>query len=267
MVPATLDELAIDLSRGPLLVVTGAGISLASGIPTFRGTDPHAVWSESVLAMGTRAYFERDPVGSWRWYTSRFGVLRGKEPNPGHQALVEIERQSQLAGRAFLLVTQNVDSLHERAGAEQVVKVHGSADRVRCSRIGCRYAAPFGSLPSPDAAVDAFMLAPRAANLPRCPACGAYLRPHILWFDEAYTDHQDYQFARATDAAEKCASVLFVGTSFAVGITDLILEATHGRVPVWSMDPAGARPAPRVRVLARKAEEALPELAARLAEG
>ncbi len=77
---------------GPILVVTGAGISLASGIPTFRGSDKDAVWKRDVTELGTFHYFCMDPVGSWRWYLSRFAALAGAEPNDGHGALVALER-------------------------------------------------------------------------------------------------------------------------------------------------------------------------------
>src|SRR3954462_3258093 len=95
-----------------ILVVTGAGVSHASGIATFRGTDPGAVWATSVKEKGTWAYFERDPVGSWTWYLARFDGLAGKLPNPGHQALVALESFQQARGGAHLLVTQNIDCLH-----------------------------------------------------------------------------------------------------------------------------------------------------------
>ena len=118
---------AIDaLGTGYLVVVTGAGVSHASGIPTFRGTDPGAVWKRDVTELGTNRYFEEDPAGSWTWYTSRFDMVLEKQPNPAHHALAAIERWQVARGGRFLLVTQNVDPLHERAGSERLVKVHGS---------------------------------------------------------------------------------------------------------------------------------------------
>ena len=260
-----LDELVRDLRRSPILVVTGAGISLASGIPTFRGTDPGAIWSVDVTKLGTRAYFERDPAGSWAWYLKRFGGLEGKEPNPAHHALVALEQLSAAAGREYLLVTQNVDTLHEMAGSKAMVKVHGTVDRVRCSRGGCQNGSPSGSLPRSVFDTTAFLQNPVEANVPRCPACGSFLRQHVLWFDEYYTEHADYQFTRAQRAMQSCAVVLFVGTSFAVGLTDNVLSMCAGRVPVWSIDPSGRAPDKRVRMLTGKAEELLPEVVAKLA--
>src|SRR5205085_178122 len=123
------------------------------GIPTFRGEDPGAIWKRDVTELGTRRYFEEDPVGSWRWYRSRFASLGGARPNPAHLALAALERWQAEQGQ-FLLVTQNIDGLHRAAGSTRLVEVHGRADRVRCSSDGCEHAAPEGSLPR-DAAAEA----------------------------------------------------------------------------------------------------------------
>lgn len=142
-------ELLAALRRGgPIAVVTGAGVSLASGIPTFRGSDPGAVWSRDVKSLGTHRYFREDPAGSWRWYLERLGALADKAPNVAHTALAVLERWQTNRGGAFALITQNVDLLHERAGAVTLYKVHGSCDRVRCAtESGCEHGAPRGALP------------------------------------------------------------------------------------------------------------------------
>lgn len=243
---------------GSLLVVTGAGVSLASGIATFRGTDPDAVWKHDVLTMGTNAFFEDDPVDSWRWYLSRFASVLGAKPNPAHHALAALERWRLARGGEFLLVTQNVDTLHEQAGSRALVKVHGSADRVRCSRSGCPNAAPRGSLPRPDDAIARFRADPRPQTLPCCPACGWILRQHVLWFDERYDSHADYEIERVVAMLARARGILFVGTSFSVGITDIVLGAARAaRANVLSIDP-GDHPAPRgVERLASRAEEVL----------
>ena len=244
---------------GSLLVVTGAGISLASGIPTFRGTDPEAVWSRDVTRLGTFGYFEEDPVGSWRWYLSRFDSVLSAKPNPAHDALVALERGLAARRERFLLATQNVDTLHERAGSERLAKVHGSADRVRCSRDGCELGAPAGSLPRDAFDSRRFLEDPRPETLPRCPACGAVLRQHVLWFDEVYQSHDDYRYAEVVHAARAADRVLFVGTSFSVGITDMVLcSALARRAPVLAIDPGDAPLPPGVERLRAKAEEVLP---------
>src|SRR5581483_5539734 len=157
--PDTLARALLALDGRGLVVVTGAGISLASGIPTFRGSDPGAVWARDVTELGTRAYFEEDPVGSWRWYLQRFDRVLEAEPNAAHRALVDLERWQVARAGDFLLVSQNVDTLHERAGSTRLVKVHGSADLVRCARTGCVHGAPRGTLPR-----DRFELAPFRAE-------------------------------------------------------------------------------------------------------
>ncbi len=254
-----------EVGDGFLVVVTGAGISLASGISTFRGTDKDAIWTRDTTELATFAYFSEDPVGSWQWYSSRFDSVRDARPNPGHRALVALERW-QLARGRFLLVTQNVDTLHEQAGARQLVKVHGSSDRVRCPAQGCRHGAPTGSLPRDDFDLEAFRATPALEHLPRCPACGEILRQHVLWFDEYYGEHQDYQWTRVQQAAATMSLGLFVGTSFAVGVTDLFARSgMMSRIPLLSVDPGAARPPyPGIEVLPERAEELLPAVCERL---
>lgn len=255
-------------TRGGLLVVTGAGISLASGIPTFRGSDPGAVWATDVTELGTVSYFHRDPVGSWLFYLHRFTKVFDAAPNPAHHALVRLERWQVARGAPFLLVTQNVDTLHDLAGSQALVHVHGRADRVRCTGPRCDHAAPKGSLARADvaAATAEFLAAPAPATVPRCPACGALLRQHVLWFDEFYQGHRDYQIDHVLGAAKRAAVVIFVGTSFAVGVTDMILESALARnAAVFSIDPAADRaPHRRIRTIAAQAEQLLPDLCAAL---
>lgn len=256
---AQLQKLALVLKNSPrpYLFVTGAGVSLASGIPTFRGTDPGAVWSVDVTTLGTRRYFEQDPVGSWKWYLQRFGNLKDKKPNPAHTAMAELESLSP----NFFLVTQNVDTLHEQAGSKRIAKVHGSADKVRCPRGGCRYGAPKGMMLRPVEAEAAFLANPCMATLPRCPECGKVLRQHVLWFDEYYSEHESYRYNSVVAASAIMSALVFVGTSFSVGVTAMLLaQAQEGKVPTWSFDPAGLQPEPWVNVIATPAEEALPRL-------
>lgn len=267
---AHLRELAERLEAldptGSLLVVTGAGVSAPSGLPTFRGDDPQAVWRHDDLEIATRDYFRRDPAGQWRWFLDRFAGVGAARPNPAHYALAALERWWTDRGGRFLLVTQNVDLLHERAGSQRLIKVHGSADRLRCSRYGCRLGSPAGSLSRDEVDLELFVAAPCAENLPTCPECGALLRPHALLFDEFYDEHRDYRFERVAAAAADADLVLFVGTSLAVGATDVILRAALGRgAQVLAVDPAAARLPAGVRPLPARAEELLPALCRRLA--
>ncbi len=268
--PDPLRALAEDLlameETDALLVVTGAGVSLASGIPTFRGSDPDAVWAKDTTTRGTYRFFAIDPVSSWLWYLSRFESLAGAKPNPAHHALVDLERWQIERGGDVLLVTQNIDGLHRAAGSERLVEVHGRADRVRCDRIGCENAAPRGSLSRAEVDIASFLAAPSRATVPRCPSCGALLRPHVLWFDETYTEHVDYGFGRAMYAASRASVIVFAGTSFAVGITALVLEQADARgVPVYSIDPVPRSSEGIVRPIVARAEEALVALVPMLA--
>jgi NAD-dependent deacetylase len=250
---------------GPVLVVTGAGISLASGIPTFRGTDPGAVWKRDVTELGTYRYFRDEPEGSWRWYLSRFDKVLGAQPNPGHTALVALERWCESRSVKFLLVTQNIDGLHAMAGSTELVEVHGAARKVRCASYGCEHGAPRGSIDRDTVDVDAFRAEPTRDRVPKCPACGDFLRQHVLWFDEMYNEHDDYQWKRVLRAAEASRLVLFVGTSFSVGVTELVLSSALERgAPVYSIDPVGTSIAGVISI-AQASEKVLPELVATLA--
>lgn len=250
---------------GRLLTVTGAGISRASGIPTFRGSEPGAVWSRHDVELATFDYFERDPVGQWRWYLERFDSVDRAHPNAAHLALASLSEHCRSLGGDPVLVTQNIDCLHEAAGSRDVIKVHGSSDRVRCSAAGrCQLAAPAGSLSRGAVDLRSFRAEPTLGTVPRCPTCGAALRAHVLFFDEYYGEHVDYRFGEVERAAATCDAVLFVGTSFSVGVTDLVLrQAMSRRRPIVSIDPAGppaGRAGRAIQSLAAAAEEALPEI-------
>jgi NAD-dependent deacetylase len=269
---ATLDEStrllvdALAAERGLLLVLTGAGISLASGIPTFRGTDEGAVWTRDVTELGTYRFFRSDPVRSWQWYRQRFQTALGAKPNPAHFALAKLERWHRDRGGPFLLVTQNIDTLHEQAGSVAFAKVHGSADRARCSSLRC----PSGSTETvavADLDFSAFEREPRLEALPRCSRCHSLMRPHVLWFDEMYTGHVDYRWPTVTEACERVGLVLAVGTSFSVGVTELVALAAHQRrAPMFIVDPSAAPSPPGLHAVhvREKAEELLPAVAAML---
>jgi NAD-dependent deacetylase len=203
--------------RGNVVVLTGAGISAESGIPTFRGKEGYwVVGSRNYMPqeMATREMFDRSPEEVWRWYLYRFGVVRGAEPNAGHRALVDLERAY---GDRFTLVTQNIDGLHRRAGSERVFAIHGDAASVRCAA-DCGV----GLLRLPDVTVhgkdDPFTADDRAKLT--CPRCGGWLRPHVLWFDEYY-DEENYRMDSALRAAGAADLLLVVGTS---GATNLPMQ-------------------------------------------
>ena len=211
------------------------------------------------MELGTYGFFRDDPAGSWSWYLSRFDKVAGARPNPGHLALAALERFQLARGGDFLLVTQNIDTLHEQAGSKRMIKVHGSSDRFRCSRVSCKLGAPEGTVPASEVDLSAFRANPVEANVPRCPACGALLRMHVLWFDESYHGHRDYHFRQVGIAAETQAElVIFAGTSFAVGVTALVLEFAEKRgVPIFNVDPTPRIDGGGVITVAAGAEVAL----------
>ncbi len=251
-------------AEGLFLVVTGAGVSLASGIPTFRGTDKDAVWQKDVTELGTYRFFRQRPAGSWEWYLERFDAVRGAKPNAAHHALVALEAWRAKQGRPFLLVTQNIDTLHAQAGSKELVEVHGSAAFVRCASEGCELGAPRGTIARSEVDLTAFRARPADDTVPRCPRCGDYLRQHVLWFDEFYGEHESYQWERVLMAAMTFEAVLFVGTSFSVGVTELLLSAAQKRRrPSFSIDPGGRAPEGTVGI-EQPSEQVLAELVRRL---
>ncbi len=207
--------------RGRVVVLTGAGISAESGIPTFRGSDGYwVVGSRNYMPqeMATREMFDRSPEEVWRWYLYRFGTCRFAKPNAGHAALVWLEAA---LGDRFTLVTQNIDGLHRRAGSSRVYCIHGDSAHVRCA---AECGAGLQDLPGfpPRSKDDPFTAADRARL--SCSRCGGWLRPHVLWFDECY-DEPYYRMESTLRAAAQADLLLVVGTS---GATNLPMQV--GRI-------------------------------------
>ncbi|MBE0644874.1 MAG: NAD-dependent deacylase [Bacteroidetes bacterium] len=172
-----------------LVVLTGAGVSAESGVPTFRSSG--GLWAQyDPTQLATREAFSRDPDLVWHWYSWRRGIIRGVQPNPGHFALVEAET---LFPR-FSLITQNVDNLHRRAGSSDVHELHGNIERSRC--LDCARAYPGDE-------------APPSENALRC-ECGGLIRPGVVWFGESLPESE---LIFAQEAARTCDLFLSVGTS------------------------------------------------------
>ncbi len=205
---------------GKLTVLTGAGISAESGIPTFRGPEGYWTVGSKVYQpqqMATREMFKRHPEHVWQWYLYRLGVCQGAEPNSGHAALAEMES---LLGSRFALITQNVDNLHLRAGnsSQRTFQIHGNIFFVRCFA-ECRQAiSPLPKGITGKGRDEKITAAEK--ELLRCPLCGNWLRPHVLWFDETYNEHY-YRAAGALNVARETSLLLVVGTS---GATNLPLQ-------------------------------------------
>jgi len=199
------------LELGPhaaLLVLTGAGVSAESGLPTYRGSG--GLWrSHAFERLASPEGFHADPALVWRFYSERREAALAAQPNAGHRALAEIERQM---GERFLLVTQNVDGLHRRAGSERLIEIHGRLLGTRCSR--CRRPETPDQTAYPEGTV------------PRCDRCDGPLRPAVVWFgeslDPAHLDAVDDFLERWSDGR---LVFLAAGTSGAVwpaaGFVDL----------------------------------------------
>ncbi len=206
-----LERLPLD-DRSWLLVLTGAGVSAESGVPTFRGID--GLWrSIPVEEVASPEGFALDPARVWEFYSERRARAGEVEPNAGHIALAQAE--ARLLDR-FLLVTQNVDGLHRRAGSRRLVELHGNLFTSRCSK--CTRP-PFA-----DATVYP------AGTVPSCDVCGARLRPDIVWFGEML-EERNLATIEAFLAEAQGAPLYFVaaGTSGAVypaaGLVDVARRA------------------------------------------
>ena len=174
-----------------IAVLTGAGISAESGVPTFRGAT--GLWKQfRPEELATPQAFHRDPLLVWEWYEWRRSMIAQVKPNGGHEALAALERRA----NAFTLITQNVDGLHQQAGSENVLEVHGSIWRLRCTACDREWMDQTVRLSLP----------------PRC-ECGAIARPAVVWFGEALPSGI---WSKAEQAASSCDLLLVVGTSAVV---------------------------------------------------
>jgi NAD-dependent deacetylase len=170
-------------------VLTGAGISADSGVPTFRGAD--GLWRNfRAEELATPEAFARDPLLVWEWYNWRREIIATKQPNPAHFAVADMERRFE----GFWLVTQNVDGLHRAAGSQKLSEIHGNIWQVRCT--ACARVETNRQVPLPP--------------LPSCSRCGGLLRPHIVWFGESL-DQADLD--RSFAAVRSCDVLLVIGTS------------------------------------------------------
>lgn len=178
-----------------VFVFTGAGVSKESGLPTFR--EAEGVWQKyDPMTLATMEGFSRDPLMVWNMYRMRQKQIASAEPNPAHITIARMEEHYP----EFLLATQNVDDLHERAGNRNMVKIHGDAWQMRCLDHGEVFDVRDFNFP------DEFS----AATLPRCPKCQGLCRPNIVWFGEFVPAEP---MAAAVTSAANCDLMLIVGTS------------------------------------------------------
>jgi NAD-dependent deacetylase len=185
-------------TAGPVVALTGAGISVPSGIPDFR-TPGKGLWENvDPMAVAHISVWRRDPARFWSFYGQRFALLDGKRPNGAHFALAELERRGLLAG----VITQNIDGLHAAAGTADPVEVHGSVRTASCLRCGFRV----------PLAETRERLAADPEGVPRCD-CGAPLKPDVVLFGEFLPEDA---MARAQALAESAGLMLAIGSSLEV---------------------------------------------------
>lgn len=181
----------------PCVALTGAGASTESGIPDFRS--PTGIWAEfDPLEYATLGAFQQDPRKVWRFYAPRFDMLADAEPNRVHTALAALERE----GLVRAIVTQNIDTLHQRAGSQVVIEVHGSIRTSSCPACGARY--PLD---------EVVPLIEAGDGAPECPSCGALLKPDVVFFDELLPEGA---MERATELAAEARLLLVIGSGLEV---------------------------------------------------
>ncbi len=195
-----------------IFVLTGAGISKESGIPTFRGKNG---WYKKhpPEELATPYAFAKNPVLVWEWYNLRRKIILSATPNEAHYKIAEIERYKS----CFLLVTQNVDGLHKKAGSKKIIELHGNIFKTKCTSCGKLYKEDyriFGEHELP----------------PRCPVCGGILRPDVVWFGEPLNEED---INRAFSFAQEADLILVIGTSGIVhpaAMLPRIAKANGGKV-------------------------------------
>lgn len=240
-----IDRAAAMLSGADrVAMLTGAGISAESGVPTFRGAD--GLWEgHRVEEVATPEAFERDPELVWKFYNLRREKLWTVEPNPGHYALATMEKQ--WGSDKFTICTQNIDGLHRAAGSQNVLELHGNLTRVRCRSCSFKEDRPKVNL----------------EPLPRCPECEDLLRPDVVWFHEMLP--QDV-WQQAGMASGECDCFMVIGTSAVVypaaGLVELAQQMGAGVIEI-NPDVTGVSHQVDV-VLRGLSGEILPALAQRL---
>jgi len=198
-----------------ITVLTGAGVSAESGVPTFRDAQT-GLWAKfKPEDLATPTAFRREPRLVWEWYAWRRELVAKANPNPAHIALVEWEKRVP----SFTLITQNVDDLHRRAGSRNVIELHGNITRTKCfdENVVVKHWPDTAEIP------------------PRCPRCGGLLRPDVVWFGEAMPEEET---ARAFAAAAQCDVFLSIGTSAVVHpAASLPFHALEHGVTVIEINP------------------------------
>jgi NAD-dependent deacetylase len=219
-------------------ILTGAGISAESGVPTFRGAD--GLWKEhKPEELATPEAFAKDPRLVWEWYNWRREIIAKAQPNAAHRALVQLE----IKKPGFTLITQNVDGLHDLAGNGKILRLHGDIWRMRCTACGANW--PNRRVPLP--------------KIPPHCACGGMARPGVVWFGEALPDGMMKEAEHASASAQV---FLVIGTSAVVHpAASLVPFARHSGAKVVEINVEDTAATPTVDCALRgPAAEILPKL-------
>ena len=227
-------------------ILTGAGISAESGVPTFRQAQT-GLWAQfDPLQLATQQAFQNDPKLVWDWYSWRRELISKSQPNLGHIALVDLESYYP----EFTLITQNVDGLHQMAGSTAVIELHGDIFRTKCSRENKLISEEFGTADIP----------------PRCPHCAAYLRPDVVWFGESLPEDE---LDRALQAATTCEAFISIGTSTLIEpAASLPFIALRNGAAVLEINPQTTQLTPMASCSVQgNAGDVLPILAAQVING
>jgi NAD-dependent deacetylase len=235
-----LEQAARWLGEGGVVALTGAGISVDSGIPDFRSRG--GLWERfEPSEYATSEAFDRDPDKVWRMLREMGRLVAEARPNPGHVALARLERM----GLVRAVITQNVDDLHQSAGSRRVVEFHGNARALRC--LNCDARSRQDQPPPGDRA-------------PCCPACGGVLRPQVVLFGEPIPSTV---LAAASELARGCRTMLVVGTSATVAPASLLpfmAKESGARLVEVNLEPTSLSWAADRSLAGRSASDTLPEL-------
>jgi NAD-dependent deacetylase len=219
-----------------IVFVTGAGISQESGIPTFRGKD--GLWrNHDAMKLATIDAFYDNPKLVWEWYNERRMNVFQAQPNPGHRAIAELEKYADV-----VVLTQNIDGLHQRSGSSKVLELHGSIVKIKCSV--CDYKEE---------------ILTEISNLPPLCKCGNILRPNVVWFGESLP--QDV-WQNAMNFASKCDLMIIVGTSLVVSPANTLpIYAKQNNATLIEINPEDTVMSREMNLVIRNTSaKSLPEL-------
>jgi NAD-dependent deacetylase len=228
-----------------IVALTGAGISVASGLRPYRG--PGGLWTENpeLAHVATAAAAAADPTALWRLFAGFRVQVRAAQPNPAHLALAEFERRLPVDAK-ITVITQNIDGLHQRAGSRETIELHGTLQRTRCSNPSC--------------VLEPFVDETSSADPPPCSHCGAPLRPDVVAFDEALPAKAEWDSKRAL---RDCDLFLAIGTSGTVSpAANFVRSAEYvgARTIFVNLEPLASGDSAFHEQVIGRAEDVLPRL-------